>query len=80
MESAYPCVLLLQVTPLPEGGCYVEHQLAVKPSIPIPTAIAPFTAKLFTAQVIGLLNDLAAEMRRQGAAARQAGGEGASRR
>jgi hypothetical protein len=73
-------VLLLQVTPLPQGGCYVEHQLAVKPSIPIPSAIAPFTANLFKAQVTGLLNDLAAEMRRQKATACQVGGEGASRR
>jgi hypothetical protein len=54
----------------------VEHVLAVKPIMPIPGAVARYTAGIFTRQVANILRDLEKEISAKAAAAGGGGGGG----
>lgn len=57
-----------QVQAAADGGCRIEHILAVKPVMEIPAAIAPYTSSIFKQQVGKLLQDLQHAIDRQLAA------------
>ena len=58
------CVSGLQLTPASNGGCCVNHNLSVEPSLAPPAFLDGYTEKIFLAQIEGLLADLRQELDR----------------
>ena len=53
---------MLQLNPLDQGGCNVEHSLTVEPSLKPPPFMTNYTQRIFVQQVASILNDLEQEL------------------